>query len=95
MWGDIGIALRANNDRVNCGRHICDNVRFGSKADMCGAQADVRYVPIADIGSLDDYIHALHKSVGMLMPSAFAVLRLMANSYLVGCSTGMSFGPLP
>jgi hypothetical protein len=24
-------------------------VRFGSKADMCGAQADVRYVPIADI----------------------------------------------
>ena len=31
---------------------------------MCGAQADVRYVPIADIGSLDDYIHALHKSVG-------------------------------
>ena len=29
---------------------ILANVRFGSKADMCGAQADVRYVPIADIG---------------------------------------------
>ena len=28
---------------------ICD-VRFGSKADMCSAQADVRFVPIADIG---------------------------------------------
>ncbi|MFZ0103948.1 MAG: hypothetical protein WCF47_17125 [Pseudolabrys sp.] len=28
----------------------CDrNVRFGSKTDMCGAQADVRFVPIADI----------------------------------------------
>jgi hypothetical protein len=25
------------------------NVRFGSKADMCGALADVRFVPIADI----------------------------------------------
>ena len=25
------------------------NVRFGSKADMCGAQADVRFVPIADM----------------------------------------------
>ena len=25
------------------------NVRFGSKADMCSAQADVRFVPIADI----------------------------------------------
>jgi hypothetical protein len=28
----------------------CDrNVRFGSKTDMCGAQADVRFVPIADV----------------------------------------------
>jgi hypothetical protein len=26
------------------------HVRFGSKADMCCAQADVRYVPEADIG---------------------------------------------
>ena len=25
------------------------DVRFGSKADMCSAQADVRFVPIADI----------------------------------------------
>ena len=25
------------------------NVRFGSKADMCSAIGDVRYVPIADI----------------------------------------------
>ena len=26
------------------------NVRFGSKADMCGATRDVRYGPKADIG---------------------------------------------
>jgi hypothetical protein len=25
------------------------NVRFGSKADMCSALGDVRFVPIADI----------------------------------------------
>ena len=25
------------------------NVRFGSKADICNAQADVRLVPIADL----------------------------------------------
>ncbi len=27
------------------------NVRFWSKADMCSAQADVRFVPKADIGA--------------------------------------------
>ena len=32
-------------------------------ADMCGAQAYVRFVPIADICSLDDDVHALQKSV--------------------------------
>ena len=38
-------------------RNSCD-VRFGSKADMCSAQVDVRYVPIADIAALigcDEY----------------------------------------
>ena len=30
------------------------NVRFGSKADMCSAQVDVRYVPKADIAHADD-----------------------------------------
>jgi hypothetical protein len=30
-------------------RFVRTNVRFGSKADMCSAQADVRLVPIADI----------------------------------------------
>ena len=28
------------------------NVRFGSKADMCSALGDVRFVPIADITAL-------------------------------------------
>ena len=29
------------------------NVRFGSKADMCSAQGDVRYVPKADLLHFD------------------------------------------
>jgi hypothetical protein len=32
-------------------------------ADMCSALAHVRFVPIADICSLDNYIHALQKFV--------------------------------
>src|SRR5260370_36235926 len=32
---------------------------------------------------------------GRLRPSAFAVVRLMVNSNLVGCSTGMSAGLAP
>ena len=31
---------------------MVEHVRFGSKADMCSAQADVRLVPIADMTSL-------------------------------------------
>ena len=34
-------------------------VRFGSKADICSAQVDVRFVPKADINGLfDDLIDA-------------------------------------
>src|SRR3974390_1991599 len=32
---------------------------------------------------------------GMVTPSAFAVLRLMTSSNIVGCSTGMSAGLVP
>jgi hypothetical protein len=32
---------------------------------------------------------------GMLIPNAFAVLRLMSNSNFVGCSTGKSAGFVP
>jgi hypothetical protein len=41
--------------RASFANNFCNNmlikadVRFGSKADMCSAQADVRYVPKADI----------------------------------------------
>jgi len=32
------------------------NVRFGSKADMCSALGDVRFVPIADMGGISQQI---------------------------------------
>jgi hypothetical protein len=41
-----------------------DHVRFGSKADMCGAQADVCFVPIADICLFDDLVSAPDQCMG-------------------------------
>jgi hypothetical protein len=40
-----------------------DDARFTSKADIELTRTDVRFVPKADICSLDDYIHALQKFV--------------------------------
>ena len=71
------------------------HVRFGSKADMCSAIADVRFVPIADI------VHSITSSAsastfpGNSTPSAFAVVRLTINSNFVGCTTGKSDGFSP
>ena len=65
------------------------------KADMCSALADVRFVPIADIDHSMITSTRCRNLSGMLSPRAFAVFRLMTSSYFVGCSTGMSFGPLP
>ena len=50
-----------------------------SKADMCGATKDVRYVPIADIAPPHSIISSARACIdgGTPMPSALAVLRLM------------------
>ena len=55
-------------------------------ADMCGAQADVRLVPIADICDIYSITSSARASTdgGMIIPSALAVLRLITISYLVG-----------
>src|SRR5262245_30028812 len=66
------------------------------KADVCSALANVGYGPKADIVA-----HSIISSAracidgGTLRPSAFAVVRLMINSNLVGCSTGRSAGLAP
>ena len=70
-------------------------------ADMCSATRDVRFGPIADIGT---NLHvgysitssARASSIGkMVRPRAFAVLRLMTSSNFVGCVMGRSAGLAP
>jgi hypothetical protein len=41
--------IQADGNGSNRGFGRATHVRFGSKADMCSAQADVRYEPKADI----------------------------------------------
>jgi len=45
---------------LNTWRETAADVRFGSKADMCSAQADVRFVPIADIQALHRLSRVAH-----------------------------------
>ena len=64
---------------------------------MCTALGDVRSAPIADMLGYSITSSAVASNdCGMLMPSAFAVLRLIIKSYLVGACTGISpgFSPL-
>ena len=66
------------------------------KADMCGALGDVRYVPIADIAYLFDHlVGAGEQRRRHVRPRAFAVLRSMTRSNLVGACTGRSAGFSP
>ena len=61
------------------------NVRFGSKADICSAQADVRFTP--ESGHCSSYSITSSAVVSNLSgterPSAFALLRLMVKSNFV------------
>jgi hypothetical protein len=41
----------------------CSTARLGSKADMCSAQADVRYVPKADIANIGLSVSAKIKTL--------------------------------
>src|SRR5262249_56777203 len=66
------------------------------KADMCSTVADVRYGPKADIAPYSITSSAVaSRAEGIVTPSAFAVLRLMTSSNLVGCCTGSSPGFAP
>ena len=87
------------------------DVRFGSKADICGAKSHVRFTPksghvrctrrcllCANSGHRHYSItsSACASSVGeMVKPSVFAVLRLMTSSNLTVCWTGNSPGTSP
>jgi hypothetical protein len=55
------------------------------KADIAECDGDVRFVPKADILAYSITSFARERSDGdTVRPSAFAVLRLMASSYLFG-----------
>ena len=68
------------------------------KADMCSAQADVRYVPIADMTKFYSITtSAVASSAGdIASPSALAAFRFMTSSYFVGAclSNSSHFAPM-
>src|SRR6516165_47206 len=75
---------------------------FPPKADITIRYRHVRYVPKADIVRCDEIRRysitssaRASKDWGTDKPSAFAVFRLMASSYLFGACTGRSAGFSP
>ena len=69
---------------------------FPPIADMCSAQADVRFVPIADIAAHSIISSASARiDVGNTIPKLFAVFRLITSSNFVGSSAGSSAGLEP
>src|SRR5262245_60388239 len=64
----------------------CVYVRFGPKADICAA---------AKRALFDHLASSREQVVGTVSPSAFAVLRLIVSSNLVGACTGSSAGFAP
>src|SRR5262245_32458944 len=77
-------------DPLDCRILIFDATKVMSalspKAYMCGATRDVRFGPKADIAPRYSITSSARASSagGTVMPSAFAVLRLIASTYLVG-----------
>jgi len=71
------------------------------KADIVGRNGDVRFVPKADICAAANSRYSITSSArassgcGTVSPSAFAVLRLIINSYFVGACTGKLAGFSP
>src|SRR6476646_10058061 len=67
------------------------------KADMARRGRHVCFVPKADILVPYSITSSARASTegGTVRPSALAVLRLIINSNLVGCSTGRSEGLVP
>jgi len=74
------------------------DVRFTPESGHCSGEQSryVCFVPEADITTYSITSSARARSDGgMVKPIAFAVVRLIAKSNLVGCSTGKSPGFAP
>ena len=74
-------------ERGSSWTQVQSDVRFGSKADMCGAERHVRFTPESGHAA----IHSINSSArpasvfGTVTPSALADLRLMNSSTFVAC----------
>jgi hypothetical protein len=77
--------------------HVRMTSALPPKADIGGAQRDVRFVPKADIApphSITWSARAISDD-GTVRPNALAVFKLIVSSYLVGACTGRSAGFSP
>jgi hypothetical protein len=90
------------NSRTSGGIHVlgrCSNSRAmvtASHAARCVARHGVRSHPVPVEHDYSVTWSARSSSAGVIvMPRALAVLRLIANSNVVGCSTGRSAGLAP
>jgi hypothetical protein len=74
-------------------------VEFRHPVDVTRWEAELNCVQMASLGPVPGYSITRSavaiKLAGTVIPSAFAVLRLITNSNLVGCSTGRSAGFAP
>src|SRR6516164_3711859 len=98
---DIGTCHEKRLEKV-AGSAMTVNVRFWQKADMTTAFGDVCFWRNSGHSALrKERRYSITLSAltmtesGTVRPSAFAVLRLMTSSNLVGSSTGSSAGLAP
>ena len=63
---------------------IRPDVRFGSKADMCSAQAGVRFVPRADIGWLFDQLVSATEQLAWYLEAKRSCRREIDEELKVG-----------
>jgi hypothetical protein len=88
--------LYPNSDRESGFPHKAMSA-LHPKADMCSANNDVRFGPIADIRACYSITSSARpiNVLGTVMPSALAVFKLMTNSTFADCTTGSSAGFSP
>jgi hypothetical protein len=96
--GGSDVRVGANSEVGARNRHV----RFSPIAIKLRTSREVRFVPQTDSCiAARKIIYSITSSalvssvVGIVRPSALAVLRLITSSNLVGCSTGRSEGLVP
>src|SRR5262249_23770931 len=88
--------LKTRGNRVGPWSLVKTSVLDQKRMCVCGALADVRFGPKADIAKAYCITSSAGATIagGTASPSALAVLRLIASSNFVGNSTGRSMSAL-